>query len=88
MWNPKKLWRASAISAAALLGVYLAGPFAGSVAKGAAVVMTRTTADPAELERLYRELERLSGAETRYLDRIDELKEAMAELSAAAGPRR
>lgn len=36
-WNPKKLLRASAISAAALLGVYPASPFGGSVAKGGAI---------------------------------------------------
>jgi peptide-methionine (S)-S-oxide reductase len=33
MWNTKKRWRASAVSAAALLGIYLAGPFDGIVAK-------------------------------------------------------
>jgi peptide-methionine (S)-S-oxide reductase len=37
MWNPKKLWCAPAVSAAVLLGVYLAGPFGGTVAKGAAI---------------------------------------------------
>jgi peptide-methionine (S)-S-oxide reductase len=35
MWNSKKRWRASAVSATALLGIYLAGPFDGTVAKGA-----------------------------------------------------
>ena len=35
MWDTKKRWRASAVSAAALLGIYLAGPFDGTVAKGA-----------------------------------------------------
>jgi peptide-methionine (S)-S-oxide reductase len=35
MWNSKKLWRASVVSAAALLGVYLVGPFGGTIAKGA-----------------------------------------------------
>lgn len=35
MRNVKKLWSASAVSAAALLGVYLAGPFGGTVANGA-----------------------------------------------------
>jgi peptide-methionine (S)-S-oxide reductase len=33
--NPKKPWRAAAVSAAALLGLYLAGPFGGTVAEGA-----------------------------------------------------
>jgi len=35
VWNSKKLWCALAGSAAALLGVCLAGPFGGPVAKGA-----------------------------------------------------
>ncbi len=35
MWNPKKLWSASAVSAAALLGMYLAGAVGGIAAKGA-----------------------------------------------------
>src|SRR5271155_2357756 len=35
MWNPKKLWSASAVSAAALLGMYLAGAGGGTAAKGA-----------------------------------------------------
>ena len=35
MWNPKRLWRASAVSAAALLGLYLVAPFGGTVAKSA-----------------------------------------------------
>jgi len=35
MWNPKRSWRASAVSAAALLGLYLVAPFGGTVAKGA-----------------------------------------------------
>jgi peptide-methionine (S)-S-oxide reductase len=33
--NPKNLWRLSAVSAAAVLGAYLAGLFGGTVAKGA-----------------------------------------------------
>ncbi len=37
MWNVKKLWRTSAVSAAAFLAVYLAGPFGGTAAKGAAI---------------------------------------------------
>ena len=32
MWNPKKLWSASAVSAAALLGMYLAGAVCGCAA--------------------------------------------------------
>ncbi len=35
IWNPKLLLRASAVSAAALLGIYLLGPFGGTVASGA-----------------------------------------------------
>jgi peptide-methionine (S)-S-oxide reductase len=35
MWNPKTLLRASAVSAAALLGIYLLVPFGGTVAMGA-----------------------------------------------------
>jgi peptide-methionine (S)-S-oxide reductase len=35
MWAPKKLWCASAFSAIALLGIYLAAPFGQSVVKGA-----------------------------------------------------
>ena len=35
MWNPKSLLRASAVSTAALLGIYLLGPFGGTVARGA-----------------------------------------------------
>jgi peptide-methionine (S)-S-oxide reductase len=35
MWNPRKLLRASAVSAVALLGIYLAGPFRGAAVKGA-----------------------------------------------------
>ena len=35
MWNPKKLWSASAVSVAALLGMYLAGAVGGIAAKGA-----------------------------------------------------
>jgi len=35
MWNPKKLWSASAVSAAALLGMYLAAAVGGIAAKGA-----------------------------------------------------
>jgi peptide-methionine (S)-S-oxide reductase len=35
MWNPRKLLRASAVSAVALLGIYLAGTFRGTAVKGA-----------------------------------------------------
>ena len=35
VWNRKKLWRASTASAAALLGIYLLGPFGGVAAKRA-----------------------------------------------------
>ena len=35
MWNPKRLWRASAASTAALLGLHLTAPFGGTVAKSA-----------------------------------------------------
>ena len=35
MWNPRKLLRASAVSAVALSGIYQAGIFGGTVAKGA-----------------------------------------------------
>jgi peptide-methionine (S)-S-oxide reductase len=35
MWNVRTLLRMSAASAAALLGIYLLGPFGGTVAKGA-----------------------------------------------------
>ena len=35
MWNPKTLLRASTVSAAALLGIYMLGPFGGTVAKSA-----------------------------------------------------
>ena len=45
MWNPKTLLRVSAVSAAALLGIYLLGPFGGTVAKGAD--LDRTPARPA-----------------------------------------
>jgi peptide-methionine (S)-S-oxide reductase len=37
MWNAKRLSRVSASSVAAVLAVYLAGPFGGTVAKGADV---------------------------------------------------
>jgi peptide-methionine (S)-S-oxide reductase len=37
MWNAKRLSRVSAFSVAAVLAVYLAGPFGGTVAKGADV---------------------------------------------------
>jgi peptide-methionine (S)-S-oxide reductase len=35
MWNPKSLLRASAVSTAALLGIYLLGSFSDTVARGA-----------------------------------------------------
>lgn len=35
MWNLRKLWRTSALSGAALLGLYVAGPLVGPVARGA-----------------------------------------------------
>ena len=35
MWNAKRLWPASAASVAAVLALYLASPFGGTVVKGA-----------------------------------------------------
>ena len=60
MWNPKNLWRASAVSAAALLGICLAGQFAGTVAKGADI-------DQSLPAPLVDETPKGSGAETLIL---------------------